>query len=180
MARVATSDGTTLWYMDSLGRLYYRALADASAAWQMAGNPNDKVVDFAVLPNGQVYGINGEGQFFTLGADKKWGSPHATIKQVESLAADASGTLWIVNFQGAIYRLPQGGSVEEGPAQPSGNVWTYTVKPNDTLAKIVRAEYRVPEPLVWGLVNQIFNLNRDKISNPDVIQPGWVLNMPPR
>lgn len=180
MARVAASDGTTLWYMDGLGRLYYKPVADASAAWQMAGNPTDKIVDFAVMPNGTVYGVNGEGQFFTLGGDKKWGPPHATIKQVESLAADATGTLWIVNFQGNIYKLPKGGSVQEGPALPAGTAWTYTVKPNDTLAKIVRAEYRVPEPLVWGLVNQIFNMNRDKISNPDNIQPGWVLKMPPR
>ena len=180
MSRMASAAGSTLWYMDNLGKLYSKDLSNASSSWQMAGNPTDKIVDFAVVPNGQVYAINGDGQFFTLGADKKWGSPHNVIKHVEALTADAAGTLWIVNSEGRIYKMPKSGVLEEGPALPAGTVWTYTVKPGDTLAKIVRAEYKVPEPLVWALVNQIFNMNRDKIASPDHIDAGWVLKMPPR
>jgi len=50
---------------------------------------------------------------------------------------------------------------------------TYTVKPGDTLSKIARQ--------LLGDANaymEIFNLNRDQLSDPDKIQPGQVLNVP--
>ena len=50
---------------------------------------------------------------------------------------------------------------------------TYTVKPGDTLSKIARQ--------LLGDANaymEIFNLNRDQLSDPDKIQPGQVLKVP--
>ena len=50
---------------------------------------------------------------------------------------------------------------------------TYTVKPGDTLSKIAKH--------VLGDGNaymEIFNLNRDQLSDPDEIQPGQVLKIP--
>jgi nucleoid-associated protein YgaU len=50
---------------------------------------------------------------------------------------------------------------------------TYTVKPGDTLSKIAKH--------VLGDANaymEIFNLNRDQLSDPDKIQAGQVLKVP--
>jgi len=50
---------------------------------------------------------------------------------------------------------------------------TYTVKPGDTLSKIARD--------LLGNANayhEIFNANRDQLSDPDKIQPGQVLKIP--
>jgi nucleoid-associated protein YgaU len=56
-------------------------------------------------------------------------------------------------------------------AQQGGN--TYTVKPGDTLSKIAKQ--------VLGDGNaymEIFNANRDQLSDPDKIKPGQVLKIP--
>jgi len=50
---------------------------------------------------------------------------------------------------------------------------TYTVKPGDTLSKIAKE--------TLGDANaypEIFNLNRDQLSDPNKIQPGQVLKLP--
>ena len=50
---------------------------------------------------------------------------------------------------------------------------TYTVKPGDTLSKIARE--------LLGNANaypEIFNANRDQLSEPDKIKPGQVLKIP--
>jgi nucleoid-associated protein YgaU len=50
---------------------------------------------------------------------------------------------------------------------------TYTVKPGDTLSKIARE--------LLGNANayhEIFNANRDQLSDPDKIHPGQVLKIP--
>lgn len=51
---------------------------------------------------------------------------------------------------------------------------TYTVVSGDSLSKIAKREY--------GDANKwyaIFEANRDKIKNPDLIYPGQVLTLPP-
>ncbi len=52
---------------------------------------------------------------------------------------------------------------------------TYTVAKGDTLSKIAKTFY--------GNANQwrtIYEANKDRIKNPDLIQPGWVLDIPPK
>jgi nucleoid-associated protein YgaU len=59
-----------------------------------------------------------------------------------------------------------------GPA-PAARQTTYTVKPGDTLSKIAKQ--------LLGDANaypQIFDLNRDQLSDPNKIQPGQVLKIP--
>jgi nucleoid-associated protein YgaU len=56
---------------------------------------------------------------------------------------------------------------------PQGSPRTYTVKAGDTLSKIAKEHY--------GDANQymkIFNANKDKLNDPNKIQPGQVLNIP--
>jgi nucleoid-associated protein YgaU len=64
----------------------------------------------------------------------------------------------------------QSGSSSTAPAADQ----TYTVKSGDNLSKIAKH--------VYGDANKwhaIYDANRDKIKNPDLIQPGQVLTLPP-
>jgi nucleoid-associated protein YgaU len=64
------------------------------------------------------------------------------------------------------------GSSSTAPA-PAGTSRTITVKSGDSLSKIAKREL--------GDANQwraIFEANRDKISDPDLIHPGQVLTIP--
>ena len=73
-------------------------------------------------------------------------------------------------------RVQSGSSTQ--PAQPlsgTGAARTYTVQAGDSLSKIAKREYGDA-----GKWNAIFEANRDKIKNPDLIHPGQVLNLPPQ
>jgi nucleoid-associated protein YgaU len=64
----------------------------------------------------------------------------------------------------------QSGSSSTAPADQK----SYTVQSGDSLSKIAKH--------VYGDANKwhaIFDANRDKIRNPDLIQPGQVLTLPP-
>ena len=68
---------------------------------------------------------------------------------------------------------PRASSAAPAAAQPAANGQTYTVKAGDTLSGIAKQFY--------GQANQymdIFNANRDQLSDPDKIQPGQVLKIP--
>ena len=64
-----------------------------------------------------------------------------------------------------------GGSAQ--PAGGGGQVTTYTVKPGDTLSKIAKEHLGNANAYM-----DIFNANRDQLSDPDKIKPGQVLKMP--
>ncbi len=59
-----------------------------------------------------------------------------------------------------------------GAAAPAA-AKTYTVKAGDTLSKIAKEHLGDANSYM-----KIFELNRDKLSNPDVIKPGQVLTLP--
>jgi nucleoid-associated protein YgaU len=68
-----------------------------------------------------------------------------------------------------------GSSSTAPPAPASGGQYrTYTVVAGDSLSKIAKREYG--DASKW---QRIFEANRDKIQNPDLIHPGQVLNLPP-
>ena len=62
-----------------------------------------------------------------------------------------------------------------GAAEPSGSARpaSYTVKSGDTLSKI--AKHLLGDANAYM---EIFNLNRDQLSDPDKIQPGQLLKIP--
>ena len=69
----------------------------------------------------------------------------------------------------------QGGSSSSAPSgQPIERERTITVQAGDSLSKIAKREYG--DANKW---HAIFEANRDKIKNPDLIQPGQVLTRPP-
>jgi nucleoid-associated protein YgaU len=59
-----------------------------------------------------------------------------------------------------------------GPAAPA-QATTYTVKSGDTLSKIAKEHLGDANAYM-----EIFNLNRDQLSDPDKIKPGQVLKIP--
>lgn len=59
-------------------------------------------------------------------------------------------------------------------APPAQQTATYTVKPGDTLSKIAREHLGNANAYM-----EIFNVNRDQLADPDKIQPGQVLKLPP-
>jgi nucleoid-associated protein YgaU len=84
------------------------------------------------------------------------------IKLVDSSFSDLTADISVAPGQGG----PAG-----APSAPGGR--TYTVKPGDTLSKISQQFY--------GDANQyhrIFEANRDKLKDPDKIQPGQELKIP--
>lgn len=67
---------------------------------------------------------------------------------------------------------PQAGR-QQAPAAPAPSAQSYTVQPGDTLSGIAKQ--------FFGNANQymeIFNANRDQLSDPDKIKPGQVLKIP--
>jgi nucleoid-associated protein YgaU len=67
------------------------------------------------------------------------------------------------------------GAPQAGAAQSAGAAQapTYTVKPGDTLSKIAKEHLGNANAYM-----EIFNLNRDQLSDPDKIKPGQVLKLP--
>jgi nucleoid-associated protein YgaU len=70
-----------------------------------------------------------------------------------------------------------GGSSSTAPAPassaPAPAQNTYTVVAGDSLSKIAKKFYGNANS--W---KKIYDANTDRIKNPDVIQPGWVLKIP--
>jgi nucleoid-associated protein YgaU len=64
----------------------------------------------------------------------------------------------------------QGGTSSSAPATPSRTV---TVVEGDSLSKIAKRE--LGDANKW---HAIYEANRDKIKNPDLIHPGQVLTLP--
>lgn len=69
----------------------------------------------------------------------------------------------------------RGGSSSTAPEsrQADVEVRTYTVVSGDSLSKIAKREYG--DGNKW---RQIYDANRDKINDPDLIYPGQVLTIP--
>jgi nucleoid-associated protein YgaU len=72
-------------------------------------------------------------------------------------------------------RVQSGSSSQPAaPAASAGSTRAYTVQAGDSLSMIAKREYG--DANKW---NAIFEANRDKIKNPDLIHPGQVLTLPP-
>ena len=67
-----------------------------------------------------------------------------------------------------------GGSSSTAPRAPTENARTITVQAGDSLSKIAKRE--LGDANKW---HAIYEANRDKIKNPDLIHPGQVLTLPP-
>lgn len=65
-------------------------------------------------------------------------------------------------------------SVDTSADVVDGGEQTYTVESGDTLSHIAKRFYGKA-----GEWNRIFQANRDQLDDPDLIQPGQVLRIPP-
>jgi len=66
----------------------------------------------------------------------------------------------------------EAGASSEAPAAPTGGQ-TYTVKSGDSLSKIAKHIYG--DASKW---HRIYDANKDKIKNPDLIYPGQEFTIP--
>ncbi len=66
-------------------------------------------------------------------------------------------------------------SAKAAPTAPAAGGQTYTVKAGDSLSKIAKEYYGDASAYM-----DIFNANKDKLSDPDKIQPGQQLTIPPK
>jgi len=64
-------------------------------------------------------------------------------------------------------------STAPSPGHDGGAGATYVVKPGDSLSKIAKHHYG--DPNQW---HKIYEANKDRIQDPDMIQPGWTLRLP--
>ncbi len=68
----------------------------------------------------------------------------------------------------------QSGSSSEAMTREEAVIATYTVEKGDTLSHIAKRHYG--DAAKW---KALFEANRDVIKNPDMIQIGWVIKLPP-
>jgi len=66
------------------------------------------------------------------------------------------------------------GGFDFASASDAASTQTYTVRSGDSLSKIAHKAYGHSKH--WRM---IFDANRDQLDNPDLIQPGQVLVLPP-
>ena len=70
-------------------------------------------------------------------------------------------------------KVTGGGAAAGAPAAAATAGKSYTVKAGDTLSKIAKEHLGDANAYM-----RIFEANRDKLSNPDLIKPGQVLTLP--
>jgi nucleoid-associated protein YgaU len=89
------------------------------------------------------------------------------FSNVQSGAASSAPTAPKADFGDVKSGVESTATKVDPPAQ------TYTVNKGDTLSKIAKEFYGSANR--W---HEIFDANRDQISNPDLIKPGQVLKIP--
>ena len=81
---------------------------------------------------------------------------------------------WSQEVVADIQSTGKGTAGQETAAKPTaGRETTYTVKPGDTLSKIAKEHLGNANAYM-----DIFNANRDQLSDPDKIKPGQILKIP--
>ena len=68
---------------------------------------------------------------------------------------------------------PSSGGATAAPATAKPSSKSYTVKSGDTLSRIAKEHLGSAADYM-----QIFNLNKDQLTDPDMIKPGQVLRLP--
>ena len=91
------------------------------------------------------------------------------IKQVDASYSDLTADITVDPS------LPKPASSQGQSAAPQAGGETYTVKSGDTLSKIAKQYYGDANSYM-----KIFDANRDKLKDPNMIQPGQVLTIPPK
>ena len=80
---------------------------------------------------------------------------------------------WKTEVVADIQATGGGAGATSGATGTSGAAATYTVKAGDTLSKIAKQHLGDA-----GAYMEIFNANKDQLTDPDKIQPGQVLKIP--
>ncbi len=119
---------------------------------------------------GGIFGNNPDGGI--LNRKKKDKDDDADFSDVGSDTSSTSGSMGGTG-RNADFSDVSGGASSETPDYTSGGGQSYTVKSGDSLSKIAKHFYG--DGSKW---NRIFEANRDKIDNPDLIHPGQEFTIP--
>lgn len=79
----------------------------------------------------------------------------------------------VVSGSSSTASTPSSSAASAAGAPASGGDRSYVVQSGDSLSKIAKKFYG--DANAW---HRIFEANKDRIKNPDVIQPGWKLQIP--
>jgi nucleoid-associated protein YgaU len=142
----------------------HESLENRQPAYQAAAEP-------APASNPDVEQINGHAVGFAF---LRYYKEHPEIGQpVDEQHGNVGGYQMfenaILHWDGSAVQVEKRG----GSSQGGGGQRTYTVNPGDNLSAI--AQHLYGDASQW---RRIYEANRDKISNPDLIHPGQVLNIP--
>ena len=102
--------------------------------------------------------------------------PVSNAAPTESAPASSGNIQPAASPQAEVPVVGQAGGIPSSPAgQNGGNMQatTYTVQKDDTLQKISKKIFGT-----YGKWYKIYKANKDKIKNPNVLQPGMVLTIP--
>lgn len=172
------------------GQVYF--YAPSPYVWQRTENPPDNLTDIAITQHGDLYVLRTDGHIYLYDRrTKTWQRESGQIENVRSIAyyipnhwllcTTENGTLWYCD----LYTPPlsrQWAETQHRHIADFGGVliWEYEVKPGDWLFKIVRVVYGTTTDYTKtsALVDQVVALNPGL--NPDKIEPGQKLKMPPK
>jgi len=101
-----------------------------------------------------------------LGINRKSAGDFSDVKAGSSSTPRADSSVPRADFSDV-----SGGESSTAPSSSAGT--TYTVKSGDSLSKIAKAQYG--DASKW---RRIYEANRDKIKNPDLIYPGQEFIIP--
>jgi nucleoid-associated protein YgaU len=104
-------------------------------------------------------------------ANKIWDA----IKTVPSWREEIVGDIRAVTSTGPAGSTSSAGTQAQPAPAAQASSDTYTVKSGDTLSGIAKEMLGSASSYT-----EIFNANRDQLSDPDKIKPGQVLKIPPR
>ena len=111
------------------------------------------------------------------GADERDGKLHfkGTVQTQEEANKIWDAIKTIPTWQQEVVADIRATGAQAGTQQQAGTQAekTYTVKPGDTLSKIAKQAYGDANAYM-----DIFNANKDQLSDPDKIKPGQVLKIP--
>jgi LysM repeat protein len=115
-----------------------------------------------------------DGKLFLKGVAPSQNAKNAVWDQIKLVNPQHDDI--IADIEAAPSEAPGGGGTGAAGAtgtQPGGQ--TYTVQPGDTLSKIAKQFYGDANAYM-----HIFDANRDKLNDPNMIKVGQVLTIPPR
>jgi LysM repeat protein len=155
------------------------SMADANARLNELKQKYQSVIHAMEQQHVQLQNLNMEGaKLFIRGVAPSEEAKNKVWDQIKLVDASYSDLIADINVDQSRQTTAQSTSQPTAPATSSASTraasgGTYTVRPGDTLSKISKEAYGDPNQYM-----RIFEANRDKLKDPDMIQVGQQLVIP--